>query len=114
MAKFTVGQRVLFTSPPHNLDAWFHAASMGNGDVVMHLNARDENGKVKSITGEIAAIIPQGDGSLMYDFYPDGWIVPASGWPRGFQAQESWLQALEDDTLVLPGTITDKTGHKKE
>ena len=111
MNKFTVGQRVLYTSPDNTFIAsWFHVASMGNGELVMHLNAKDEQGRIKPITGKIGKVLPEHDGSTSYDFFPDGWIVPASGWPRGFQCPEEQLQALVDPGLVLPGTLTNKLG----
>ena len=111
MSKFSVGQRVLYTSPPapSHISSWLHVASMGN-QLVMHLNAKDEVGRIKPITGTVEKVLSENDGSFFYDFYPDGWITPESGWPRGFQCPEKHLQALKDDTLVLPGTITDGVG----
>lgn len=111
MPKYNVGQRVLYTSPP--MGRWsfrFHVASMGNQAAVMHLNARDEQGRIKPITGTILKVIPQPDGSAAYDFAPDGWILPASGWPKGFQASEKDLAELNDPHLTLPGTLTDRNG----
>lgn len=92
MSKFVEGQRVLYTSQ------------------VMHLNAKDEQGKIKPITGTLGKETFREMDETWFDFFPDGWVTPPSGWPRGFQNSDKYLQALEDETLVLPGTITDRTG----
>lgn len=108
--RFKPEQRVKYISPQ---TPWFperfHAADMG-GRLVMHLNARDEWGTTKPITGTILKAITEPDGSHVYDFMPDGWILPESGWPRGFQAPEKDLYELDDPNEYLPGTITDRAG----
>lgn len=105
---YTIGQRVKYTSP---LDSYaFHCASMGNQAAVMHLNARDEKGRIRPITGTVTSIpLPGIDGTIYYDFTPDGWILPPSGWPRGFQVGEKDISPAADDEY-LPGTITDSLG----
>jgi hypothetical protein len=115
MAKFQVGQRVMYVSPPapFKVPNWFHAASMGRHGY-MHLNAKDEGGQTKPITGTIGKVLPQNDGTIMYDFFPDGWITPEAGWPRGFQCEEINLYAMKDETVVLPGVITDGVGRPLE
>lgn len=74
----------------------------------MWLNAKDENGRIKPITGEVH--YPTGtqqlDGEYWYDFFPDGWVLPESGWPRGFQAPEEHFQELGNPDEYLPGTVT--------
>lgn len=111
MNKYNVGTRVLYTSPEnHKIKNWFHAASMGNHPGVMHLNARDAQGRIKSITGVVGKVMGNQDGTTDYDFYPDGWVTPESGWPRGFQVPETSLKLLEDESLVLPGTLTNRLG----
>ena len=108
--KFKVGQRVIYTSPEnYKNESWFHAVSMG-GDEVMHLNARDEKGKIKSITGTVIAIKAYNQLETWYDIAPDGWILSESGWPRGFGCAENELRALNDPDFTLPGTITDRRG----
>jgi len=104
MAKFQPGQRVVYTSPQHpDFPGWQSLASMGYAGYML-LNARDEHGNTKPITGTIRKAIRDGDGSTTYDFEPDGWVTPERGWPRGFQAPEECLKELDSD-LELPGTI---------
>lgn len=108
MSKFRVGQRVLYTSPQNQeFPSWSHLASMGYAGYMI-LNARDEQGNTKPITGTILKEIGEPDGSTSYDFAPDGWIKPDSGWPLGFQAGEEYFSELDDPDLVLPGTIKKK------
>lgn len=105
MSKFKAGDRVIYTSPQHeDVPTWSHLASMGYAGYMI-LNARDENGDTKPITGTILKVIGERDGSTSYDFAPDGWIKPESGWPQGFQAGEQYFSELDDPDLVLPGTI---------
>jgi len=106
MTKFHEGQRVLYRSQGNSLDAWFHAADMGHTELVMHLNVYGADGRIKPITGEIGKVL-EGDS---YDFYPDGWITPDSGWPRGFQTSADRLEVLEDPSLRLPGTLAYRNG----
>lgn len=111
MPNYQKGQRVLYTSPGEMPGYAFHAASMG-GDLVMHLNARDENGDIKPISGRLLTDgqADQG-GHVYYDFAPDGWICGnKSGWPGGFQVYERDLRPLAEDAPEQKGTITDRLG----
>ena len=110
--KFGVGQRVVYKSPDDG-SGRFHVASM-TGTLVMHLNARDEHGNIKPITGTILRVLPNCDQAPDYDFAPDGWISNPSGWPMGFQAPEENLVEMQDESLRMPGTITDRMGNPVE
>ena len=112
---FTEGQRVLYRHRVNpKFPSQFVAASMGGG-LVMHLSARDEQGRIKAITGVIGKVIHLPDASERYDFYPDGWKCQNErGWPRGFECAGEDLATLEDESLYLPGTITDPLGRSVE
>lgn len=112
MAKFESGQRVLFQDKENPwISTWFHAASWGDNVRVMHLNARDENGKIKPITGTILRVThTDGDGNVTYAFRPDGWPDEDNGF-GGCQLEEKYFTPLLTDD-VLPGTITDRMGNK--
>lgn len=111
MAKFKAGERVVFLDKENTfIPSKFHAASWGDNHLVMHLNARDENGKIKPITGAILRIAhTDKNGNVTYSFQPDGWPQEAAF--AGFQMDEEYFSALLDG-LYLPGTITDKSGNK--
>lgn len=105
MARFAVGQRVLYTSPhvdwvPYGM----HRASMGNNGY-MPLDVLGDNGNIQPISGTILKVILQQDGGINYDFAPDGWLTPESGWPRGFQAEEKYFSELPDPETYLPGQV---------
>lgn len=114
--KFTKGQRVLYLRPINpvfpNAPVF---ASLGNYKGVMHLNHRGGDGNVLPITG---VILDDGfskpDGSIDYNFRPDGWPTPMSQWPHGFAASEAHLSELEDPDQVIEGTVTDKSGNPLE
>lgn len=104
MPKFKENERVVFTDRPNKqVPNWSHMASMGN-EGYMILNAKDEGGRIKPLTGTILKVIQEPDGSTTYDFAPDGWKTPPSGWPRGFRAEEKYLSKCPPE-LHLPGTI---------
>lgn len=103
--KFKVSQRVLYTSPQiPDIPTWEHRASMGN-EGYMPLNRRDENGVTIPITGTILGIVRDNNGDIDYNFAPDGWILPITGWPHGFQAPEKHFSELSDPDLYLPGIV---------
>lgn len=109
--KFEPGQRATYTCPenPRNPKAP-KFASMGNTPLVMHLNARDEHGTIKPITGTIRKFMWEDVGGEYYAFSPDGWQAPDEGTIVGFVTNEKELRLLKDDSLYLPGTITDRLG----
>ena len=111
MTKFHNGQRVVFQDV--NLPgypAWFHAASWGDPVKVMHLNARDNAGRIKPITGTIlrVAYVDEEEEIVTYGFRPDGWPEKDNGF-TGFQIDEEYFSPLLTDE-VTPGTITDRRG----
>jgi len=109
--KFDIGQRVIYTSPSRNS---FHAASMGQPDIVMHLNATDERGRVKPITGEIISIKKWNEPEAHYGFRPDGWQPFSENSPSGFVTPEKYLRELTDESLTLPGTLVRRDGKPME
>lgn len=112
--KFEIGQRVIYTSPGNpKIDFGFHVADMGQKDWVMHLNAKDENGKIKPITGTIKSITKDQNGDIYYGFAPDGWQPFSVASPTGFQAPEKHFKPLTDESLVLPGTIVRRDGSNR-
>lgn len=112
MTKFVADQRVLFQDMEiHGFPTHFHAGSWGDDVRVMHLNARDENGKIKPITGTILrATHTDENGNVTYSFRPDGWPEDDHGFV-GIQLDEMYFTPLLTDD-VLPGTITDRMGNK--
>lgn len=109
--KFDIGQRVIYTSPSRNS---FHAASMGQPDIVMHLNAVDEHGKIKPITGTIISVKRWNRKEIHYGFRPDGWQPFSENSADGFVARETELEELNDESLTLPGTLVRRDGKPME
>lgn len=105
MTKFHPGERVLFTSHEvRGIPSHFHAASFGDAHRVMHLSARDPQGKIVPITGTITRIaFVDTNGIATYSFRPDGWD-DSNGY-SGFQISESFLSPLTDPELFMPGAI---------
>jgi len=114
--KFKEGHRVLYRCPENpDFPSAPKFSSMGNAPYVMHLNARDEEGQIKPITGVILRVArPDSDGTINYDFRPDKWLLPMGSWPAGFQVPEWQLIELTDPELVLEGTITDRQGRPQK
>lgn len=112
MPKFNPKDRVIFQDRENpGFPTWFHAASWGDNDKVMHLNARDEAGRIKPITGTILRVVHTDDeGNVTYGFQPDGWPEENHGF-TGCQLDEKYFAPLLDDR-ILPGTITDRMGNK--
>lgn len=104
---FRVGQRVLFQSRSAR---YFHAASMGLKGVVMHLNAKEEDGTVKPISGRVIGLEYGLEGRLYISFRPDGWLLEESVFPRGFQMDKSYFRDYPEEEPEMAGTIIGQNG----
>ncbi len=99
MARFSPGERVLFQSIEIcGIPSSFHAASVGDRHRVAHLNARDDSGAIKPITGTVLRIAHEDkDSGVTYVFQPDGWDV--SNGVNGFEIGECYLHDLPDEGI---------------
>lgn len=103
MARFSPGARALFRSMEiPGIKSAFHAASIGDHPRVAHLNARDDSGAIKPITGTVLRVVHEDkDAGATYVFQPDGWDV--SNGVTGFEIGERYLDDLPDG-VILPVT----------
>lgn len=105
---FYVGQRVIFEDREAPIATWFHATSTGIKGLVMHLNHKDEAGRVKPITGRVLKIDVDPHGNVDLVFQPDGW--PAGLDTQGFHGDSKYFKAYPEESLAWPGVLTNQVG----